>query len=398
MSGITVVAKLSGNAAAVRLAVDTADDFTSPVYSSAVATSNRVARLSVEGLAADTEYFCAVEVEGVINTETVGRFKTLPAAGAASFKCAFAGDANTGSSHQVFEEILNHDPLFFIHLGDLHYENINVNDVGTFLAAYDAVLASSRQGDLYRQVPTLYMWDDHDYGPNDSDGNSPGRDAACEAYRLRVPHPPLAKTGTTDPTYFTHRVGRVLFIVTDQRSMATPRGATDNESKSVLGSEQKAWFKGILADPANSGLLFVWVCSRVWGGVPTAGIDHWGGFTTERREIADHVKAHCAGRFCVLSADMHSLAIDDGTNHDFATGGGAPMPTFQAAPLDRTGAQTWGNATYSEGGRHMGNGQFGVMEVADTGSEIITVTWRGFNSAGAQLVQYEFDVTLGLPD
>lgn len=397
MSGITVVAKLSGNAAAVRLAVDTADDFTSPVYSSAVATSNRVARLSVEGLAADTEYFCAVEVEGVINTETVGRFKTLPAAGAFSFTCAFAGDANTGSSHQVFEEILNHDPLFFIHLGDLHYENINVNDVGAFLAAYDAVLASPRQGELYRQVPTLYMWDDHDYGPNDSAGNATGRDAACEAYRLRVPHPPLAKAGTTDPIYFTHRVGRVLFIFTDQRSMATPKSESDNESKSVLGAEQKAWLKSILADPANSGLLFVWVCSRVWGGVPTAGIDHWGGYTTERREIADHMKAHCAGRFCVLSADMHSLAIDDGSNHDFATGGGAPTPIFQAAPLDRTGAQTWGNATYSEGGRHMGNGQFGVMEVADVGGQEITVTWTGFDAAGGQLVQYSFVADVGLP-
>ncbi|MEN1941005.1 alkaline phosphatase D family protein [Luteimonas sp. MJ174] len=303
---------------------------------------------------------------------------------------ALSGDADTGSNHQVFNEVLNHGPLFFIHLGDLHYEDIAVNDVGLFLAAYDTVLAAPRQAELYRQISTLYMWDDHDSGPDDGHGGSPGRDAACEAYRQRVPHPPLVESGITDAIYFVYEVGRVMFIFTDQRSMASPKGAPDNASKSILGAAQKAWFKGLLSDPANGDKLFVWVCSRVWGGVPTTGADHWGGFTTERREIADHVKAHCAKRFCVLSADMHSLAIDAGSNHDFATGGGAPMPTFQASPLDRRGAETYGGAAYSQGGRHMDNGLFGTMEITDTGGGGIGVSWKGYNTAGSLLVQYDW--------
>lgn len=384
--------------AIVRLAVDTDPGFNSPVFSPPVEALSRVARLEVGGLDPGTTYYCAAEINGVLDTEMLGVFRTLPVPGPTSFTCAFSGDADTGSNHQVFEEIINQSPLFFIHLGDLHYEDIDVNDVGSFLAAYDAVLAAPRQGALYRQVPTLYMWDDHDSGPDDGHGGSPGRDAACEAYRRRVPHPPLVEAGPTGAIYFTYEVGRVMFIFTDQRSMASPKSDPDTAAKSVLGSTQKAWFKALLSDPANDGKLFVWVCSRVWGGVATAGADHWGGFTTERREIADHVKAHCANRFCVLSADMHSLAIDDGTNHDFATGGGAPMPTFQASPLDRGGAQTYGGATYSQGGRFLSNGQFGTMEVTDTGGEQITVTWTGFDSAGDQLVQYSFVAEVGLPE
>lgn len=394
MSGITVAVKLTKPASSLRLAVSDDSEFGSPTFSSPVAPSGRVAKLSVTGLSPNTDYYCAVEIDGHLDTSKIGTFRTLPAPGPASFKCAFSGDAQSGSNHAVFSRIVTENPLFFIHLGDLHYNHVSSNEVSLFEAAYDQVLAQSNQAALYRQVPTLYMWDDHDFGPDNSHGGSAGRDAACEAYRLRVPHPPLVEEGATDAVYFTYQVGRVLFIFTDQRSMASPASATDNSSKTILGATQKAWFKGLLADVENEGKLFVWVCSRVWGGVPTSGADHWGGSTTERTELADHIKAHCADRFCVLSADMHSLAIDDGTNHDFATGGGAPTPVFQASPLDMTGATTWGGATYSEGGRFTNNGQYGTMEVTDSGGSTIGVIWKGCDSTGNLLVQYDWEANV----
>lgn len=394
MSTVPVVVKLNRNSSAVRLAVDTDEAFPSPILSGAVASSGRIARFHVSGLSPDTTYYCAVRDRGVIDAATIGRFTTPPASGSASFRSAFAGDCGTGTNHAVFPQIVAKDPLFFIHLGDLHYENIGTNSVSAYLAAYDAAQAPANPAALLREVPTLYMWDDHDFGQNDSHGGSAGRDAACEAYRIRVPHPPLVETETTGAVYFTHRVGRVLFIVTDQRSRASNKTATDNSGKTILGSAQKAWLKGILAAPANSDTLFVWVCSRVWGGAPASGADHWGGFTTERTELADYIKANCPGRLIVLSADMHSLAIDDGTNHDFATGGGGATPTFQAAPLDRTGNETYGGGTYSQGGRFTNNGQFGVMDVTDPGGSTIAVSWKGYDSSGAELVTYNFDVVM----
>lgn len=395
MSGVVVTARLTRDSNAVRLAVDTDPEFPSPTYSSSEESSNRAVRLEVTGLTANTDYYCAVEVDGQLLTEKVGRFRTLPS-GPSSFKAVFAGDASTGSNATVFDTIRAQNPLFFFHLGDLHYENINTNSLAAYLAAYDAVMASERQAQLYREVPTFYMWDDHDYGPNDSHGSSPGRDAACEAFRLRVPHPALEETGTTDPVYYSFEVGRVMFIVTDQRSMASNKTATDNSSKTMLGTTQKTWFKGLLSDPANDGKLFVWICSRVFGGVPTAGADHWGGFTTERTELCDHIQSECPGRLCVISADMHSLAIDDGSNHDFVTSGSEPIPTFQCAPLDRTSAQFHGGATYSEG-QWTNNGQFGVMEITDTGGSSITIDWTGYGSAGNVLGSYQFNATLGTP-
>ena len=55
----------------------------------------------------------------------------------------------------------------------------------------------------------------------------------------------------------------------------------------------------------------------------------------ERREIADFIKSNHIGGVCILHGDSHMLAADDGSNSDYATGGGAPIPVMCAAPLDR---------------------------------------------------------------
>ena len=395
MSGIVVNARLAKNSSAVRLAVDTISSFPSPTYSSSTASANGFVRLTLTGLAADTRYFYALEVDGVLMRRKIGRFKTMPSGSNVSFMCAFSGDASLGSTSKVFATIKNKDPLFFFHLGDLHYENIVLNRTQSFTDAYYRTFQSHAQEKLYREVPTYYMWDDHDYGDNNSFSTSPSKNAALTTYRRRVPHPTLENSGTTDPIYFKFEIGRVMFIVTDLRSQASDRAATDNSSKTMMGATQKTWFKGLMSDAGNDGKFFVWICSRCWGGVATAGADHWGGFTTERTELANHMLAECPGRIAVISADMHSLAIDSGANHEFANPGSMPVPTFQAAPLDRTGNETYGGATYDQGaGRYTGQGQFGTMEITDSGGSTITIDWTGYDIDGSQLVTYQLTPTL----
>jgi len=389
--GATVVCKLTHASDAVVLAVTGPSGTirTSPVAT--VGTTN-VAALVVSGLSTDTEYFYTIESDGAAIAGPTGRFRTAPS-GNASFTFAFAGDASNASNHVVFEAIRDEDPLFFIHLGDAHYSDIATNSPALFEAAYDELLSSPRQSVLYAEIPTVYCWDDHDYGGNNSNGSSPSRPAAAAAYRARVPHYTLADSSPTGGIQHSFDIGdHVRIIVTDERSYASANSATDNSSKTMLGSAQKTWFKDLLSN--SSDRLIVWVCSRTFGGLTSAGADHWGGFVTERAELVAHAHAHCPGRLVVLSADMHALGIDDGSHHDFLSGGGEPLPTFQAAPLDRTpDATVYGGATYSEGWFNA-NGQYGLMTVDDAGGPTVHVTWRGYDSAGSLLVTRAFDVTL----
>jgi alkaline phosphatase D len=399
MAGVTVAVNLTMDAE-VRLAASLSSDMSSPTYGSAVNTVNHRAKPSITGLTAGSLYYLAVEIDGVLQTAAgqVGQARMLDAS-ANTLKVCLSGDADTDSDHAVFDAIRGENAKFFIHMGDQHYEEPVEATISSHIAPYDRIMALPKQGQLRREMSNLYCWDDHDFGPNDSFSTSGTRAGACRAYRKVVPSPTLVESGDTDAPYFAYEVSvgglGVIFIVTDQRSMASNRTATDNSSKTILGTAQKTWFKGLFSDAANDDKLFIWVCSRTWGGVATASADHWGGFTTERTELADHFKAEAPGRVLVVSADMHSLAIDSGANHDFSTGGGDPIPTFQVAPLDRTGAETHGGATYDQGaGRYTNNNQYGVIDISKTGASQLTVDWTGKRHTGVTLVTYQKVVNL----
>ena len=170
----------------------------SEIAAAAASTNNRVVSIRMRGLDPGTPYFYALEVGGILDLTKAGRF-TTPASGPQTFTFAMGSCAETGSSHSGFDTIRTGNPLFFLHLGDLYYEDIDVDDPGLFRAAYNAVLAAPAQSRLYRDVPIVYMWDDHDFGPNNSDATAPGRTSARSTYQQYVPHYPLVAGSGRDP-------------------------------------------------------------------------------------------------------------------------------------------------------------------------------------------------------
>ena len=389
MAGATVAVQLNMDAEC-RLAYSTDSGLASPSFTSPVTTQNRRAKLTVTGLTAGTTYYYAVELNGTIDTGLTGTFKTLDSTDT-TFLVAFSGDADSGSNHAVFDSIRLAAPDLFIHLGDLHDDDIATGTPYLFHGAYDEVFAQSKQSELYRKIPTVYTWDDHDFGGDNSFGTDVVNPIATKAYRRRVPHYTLEESSATGGIYHSFEVSvgglGVIFVVTDQRSASSDPAATDNSSKTMLGTTQKTWFKGLFSNAANDSKLFVWCCARLWGGVATAGADHWGGYTTERTELGGHINTEAPGRVIVLSADAHYLAIDDGTNHTF---GSEPFPTFQAAPLDQIATAGYGGPpTFSEGAEVYALGQYGTMLITKTGASQLTVDWTGKLHDGSTLVTHQ---------
>jgi phosphodiesterase/alkaline phosphatase D-like protein len=181
----------------------------------------------------------------------------------------------------------------------------------------------------------------------------------------------------------------VRFIVTDERSERSPNSGPDNAEKTMLGAEQKEWFKQQLLAAKDTYPVIVWVQGVPWISSPLKGSDSWAGFTTERREIADFIADNEITGLLMLAGDAHMLAIDDGTNSDYATDGGAAFPVFQAAALDRRGTVKGG--PYSEG-RYPGGGQFGLVTVEDDGGDTITITLSGRNWENKERVRYSYTV------
>jgi phosphodiesterase/alkaline phosphatase D-like protein len=391
-SSVTVNAKLDDDSDAVRLAVSEKAGMTDAVYSGIDTadedTNQRVVSFTMDGLRADTEYFYAIESGGELDLTRQGRFRTFPA-GAALFTFAFSSCARTGSNGSVYDAIRENDPLFFLITGDFHYSNIEENDPDQFRDALDDTLTSPAQSALYRSTPIAYTWDDHDFGPNGADGTSASAPAAQTVYRQVVPHYTLAAGDGPAPIYQAFTAGRVRFIVTDTRSARSSASDPDGPGKTMLGGVQKAWFKNELLAANGRYPLIVWVNGVPWIDEAGEGKDTWGGYATERSELANFIADNEIRGLVMLSGDAHMLGIDDGTNSDYSAIGGAAFPVMHAAALDRHGSEKGG--PYSEGA-YPGSGQFGLMSVADDGSASIEVTWSGRNSEDEEIVGYSFTI------
>ncbi len=383
---IRVKARVTPEGAVIRLAVDSTADFATPLYSmvdTVSSVTDQVVDLPVAGLTPDSRYHYVLEINGALDTTMAGSFRT-PAEAPESFTLAMGSCARTGSTHEVFNLIRSLDPLIFLHLGDFHYENIAVADVQPYRLAIRTVLASEPQAHLYRSIPIAYMWDDHDYGPNNGDSTAPGRTQARQTYREYIPHYPLA-AGTGDVgIYQSFSIGRTRFILTDSRSLRSPYTVPDSPSKTMLGAAQKAWFKRELMAARDTYALIVWVNTLPWIGV--TGDDGWYAYTFEREEIANFIVDSGITGLCMISGDAHMLAIDDGSHSNYSSRPGAGFPVLHAAALDQSGSIKGG--PYSEGA-FPGGGQFGLMQVTDTGDSMV-VNWSGRDYLNIERVAFRF--------
>jgi len=345
------------------------------------ATNPAVLQVPLRGLTPDTRYRYAPRVDGRIDTARSGRFRTF-AEGPFSFRVAMGGCAETGSRHPVFGAIRRSNPDLFLHLGDMHYEDIAVSRPGPFRRAYHRVHASPAQAALYRSTALAYVWDDHDYGPNNSSRRAPGQATAQRVYREYVPHYPLVRDDTTAPIYQAFTVGRVRFLLTDLRSARTINQAPDS-LKTMMGDRQKRWFKRQLRRARDRYPVIAWVSTVPWIGPEGSSEDHWGGFAHERRELATYIDSiGVADQLVVLSGDAHMVALDDGTHNHYGRAGGGGFPVVHAAALDQTGSVKGGPYTHGPYpnpltllGRR--SGQFGLMDVRDDGGDEVCVTWTG---------------------
>ena len=384
----TVSVRLNATGLRVRLAVSTNERLSpavfSPVITTAAASGNNVL-LDVQGLQPGTDYDYGIEVNGVIRTETIsrGKFRTFPQ-GASSFRIAFSSCGDYRDPDQrAFDAILAEQPLLFLHMGDLHYSDTNSTVVEEYRQNYMGVLNHPNQGALYRGMSLAYMWDDHDFSGDDSNGTAIGTATARTVYRDTVPHYPINVTGGTIAQSFT--VGRVRIIMTDLHSAASAASTAESSSKTRLGAAQKAWFKQELISARDAGFpLIFWVSSTPWIGEAQLGADSWAGYATERSELADFFKDNLIKNLVVLSGDMHALAYDDGSNSDYAVGGGAPLVVLHSSPLTRPAEVKGG--PYAAG-PIMGSGQYGLLEITDTGGTTVQCRYTGKRvGEGAKLV------------
>jgi len=411
-SAVTVVTEVS-SAAVVRVAVATNPALTGATYYGPVTPATQgahfVAVVPISDLNASTRYYYQVEHNAILNTTFPGEFITNPVANTpASFTVWMGGDSgltpaspgigavlasNRISNHPISETIrsraVTEDWLFGIHLGDEHYYDLQSGlhgivggpSLANYRRAKSDVQLQTNQHRLNRSCPMISMYDDHDFLANDLSGVADPVAAArfAQVYREREPHYPLE---TTDGVYFSHLVGRILFVVLDSRYYASNNSDPNDANKTMLGTAQKTWLLLTLA--TTNAKFVVIVGSRQW--TRTGGDDTWAAFPAERQELANlFTGLGITDRMCMVAADRHAVKL-------LATQPWGGFPYMLAAPFDADGVAP--EYDYPDGlPDDPGNShsQYGTLAFDDDGERIVVTMsiWRGLVELGSQQITVE---------
>ncbi len=149
---------------------------------------------------------------------------------------------------------------------------------------------------LIGKVPYMATWDDHDFGPNDSRGDtSDGRPNRIKSRNLFHKYHSAAINANRPNVYCSHVVGDVKIIMLDGRFFRTDRRQSE---PTILGAKQEAWLQKEL----QHGLKYTVVCS---GSCLTQGgeTDSWLAYPKARQRLLGILSA--VPRVLFLSGDIH---------------------------------------------------------------------------------------------
>jgi len=193
----------------------------------------------------------------------------------------------------------NFDMVFM--LGDNHYAN--TNDPGKQRAFY----ADQRQQAGWKQLtavtPTYAVWDDHDYGPDNSDRRMKGKELSLKAFQEHWANPAYGEPDNPG-TYFKFIRANVDFFMLDVRYHRDPNKATNLAHKTMLGAAQLAWLKRELA--ASRAPVKVIASGSEFQSHGTE--DSWKSFKEERDDLFGFIEEQNIKGVLLISGDRHYTA------------------------------------------------------------------------------------------
>lgn len=149
-----------------------------------------------------------------------------------AFGSCFGDDANPDLT--IFDAIRAERPDVFLMIGDnCYYDEPDWQTQHTMMMAQLRARNSAPLRKLLDEVPVLAIWDDHDFGPNDSDSSFPNRAASAPVFE-RVWAQRRYGTPRTPGIFSSVRMGPVEMFLTDDRSYRVERDH-------ILGEGQLAW-------------------------------------------------------------------------------------------------------------------------------------------------------------
>ncbi|PKL83774.1 MAG: phosphodiesterase [Ignavibacteriae bacterium HGW-Ignavibacteriae-3] len=145
-----------------------------------------------------------------------------------------------GSNFEILKSIYDKRADFMLWLGDnLYLREVDWDSWSGILKRYTHTRSFPQLQPLLASMHHYATWDDHDFGPNDSDRGYTLKDKTLSAFKLFWPNPSYGINGKPGITSF-FQWGDVEFFLLDDRYYRTPNDRRTGE-KEMFGSEQIEW-------------------------------------------------------------------------------------------------------------------------------------------------------------
>jgi len=306
--------------------------------------------------------------------------------------CNYINDSTTdvevkGGDYHIFESIAKEHPDMMLWLGDNIYLRPGEWDSNTgFAYRYTHSRNVPEMKELLSSVIHYATWDDHDYGPNDSDRSYIHKDIAREWFMKFWANPSYGLTGYGLPeltgitTAFTW--GDVDFFLLDNRYFRSPQ-KRETGDKTVLGKAQMHWLIDALAfSEANVKVV-------VLGSLFLSNMSHFknqnyvSNYREERAYLLSKIEEENLQNILFLTGDKHFSEISH-----FVNAKRNSVYEFTASPLTASANTREDQNTYRLNGSLIQARNFGLIEFRGKTLEEREIVMKIMNAEGEELYKY----------
>lgn len=212
-----------------------------------------------------------------------------------------------GSDYQIVESIYKSKPDFMLWLGDNYY--LREADWDSWSGILHRITHTRSLPELQPLLGSVHhyaIWDDHDFGPNNSDRGFWNKYKTLEAFKLFWVNPSFGiEEGDGITTYF--QWADVDFFLMDNRFFRAPNFLKD-ENKPMLGEKQIQWLIDNLVS-SQAPFKIIAIGGQVLNPVTGRGIETYEFFKNEKSRLLELIERNKIEGVIFLSGDRHHSEI-----------------------------------------------------------------------------------------
>lgn len=277
-------------------------------------------------------------------------------------------ESGYGSEPEIFSAIASLKPDAMIWTGDNTYlREPDWNSRAGMIKRYSHTRALAESRGLFATTPNYATWDDHDYGPNDSDRGWWGKNIALDVFRLFWPNPSYGVMDMPGVTTSFECIDAQFFLLDDRYY----RSANDRKvgDRTILGQHQIQWLIDALASSTATFKIIV-VGSQFL--TDNLRKECFSRIPEERKRIIDLITSNKISGVCFVSGDIHAAELSK-----FDRPGTYPLYEVTSSALTAGSNKDIAKQsnTYRVPGTEFGGHNFGLLRVnGKKGQRVLSIS------------------------